>query len=378
MDAVLTLLAALAAIAWLGLLALPWRPWDTRERLEPKPGEHDLSAVTVLIPARNEADHVAETVAAVRAQGPGLRIWVIDDQSEDDTAARARAAGAEVLTGHPPPPGWSGKLWALEEARRRVRTSLILQLDADITLEPGVLPALLDLREQGYSVASAMALLPTGNPVQRLLLPAYVWFFKLLYPFSLANSHRRGHAAAAGGCLLIDRHLLDNLGGYRSIAGALIDDCALAAEVKRRGSRTWVGLSHEVISRRDCSRLGQVRDLVARTAYTQLGHSPAWLLAATTLMLVLFWAPPLAWFGGPGARIAGTLALIASMAAYTPMLRYYRLSALWVLGLPITALLYLWMCWVSAWRHWSGGGAEWKGRRYPGGMHPADSDDRPA
>lgn len=377
MDALLTLLAILAAIAWLGLLALPWRPWDTRERLDSKPGEHDLSAVTVLIPARNEADHIAETVAAVRAQGPGLRIWVIDDQSEDDTAARARAAGAEVLTGHPPPPpGWSGKLWALEQARRRVPTSLILQLDADITLRPGVLPALLDLREQGYSVASAMALLPAGNVVQRLLLPAYVWFFKLLYPFELANSRSRRHAAAAGGCLLIDRHLLADFGGYRSIARELIDDCALAAQAKRRGSRTWVGLSHDVISRRDCSRLGQVRDLVARTAYTQLRHSPGWLLAVTALMLVLFWVPPLAWLGGVGAGIAGAVAWVASMAAYVPLLRFYRLSPLWALGLPITALLYLWMCWVSAWRHWWGRGAEWKGRRYPPGVGSTGLGDR--
>lgn len=356
----------LAAALWLALLLAPWRPWSTRDRVAARatvsPG--DLSMLTVLIPARDEAAHIRATVEAVQAQGIGHRIMVIDDQSSDGTGDQARAAGAEVIRGEPPPPGWTGKLWALEQGRRQVETPLILQLDADIELAPGLLTVLLSRQAGGRALVSVMALLPTDTFVQRLLLPAYVWFFMLLYPFRLANGAGRRFAAAAGGCLLIQSQALAQLGGYAAIRGAVIDDCALAAAVKRQGGRIWIGLSRDVISRRGCRTLGQIRDLVARTAYTQLGHSTALLLALTVLMAWLFWLPLLALPVTGSAALAGLVAWLAAALAYLPLLRFYRLSPLWGLTLPVIAGLYLWMSWVSAWRHWRGRGAQWKGRHY--------------
>ncbi len=359
-----------AAMVWLSLLLVPWRPWSVRERLIARPDQRaaDLSELTVLIPARDEARHIAATVTAARAQGAGHRIVVIDDQSSDDTAELARAAGAEVLSGSAPPSGWTGKLWALEQSRQSVATPAILQLDADIELGPGVLPALLAKRREGHALVSLMALLPSGNLVQKLLLPAYVWFFMLLYPFRLANGPSPRFAAAAGGCLMVDTAVLAGIGGYGAIRGAVIDDCSLAAAIKRAGGRTWIGLSRETVSRRGCRTLAQVRDLVARTAYTQLRHSTAALVAVSLLMLWLFWLPPAALAMGGGTAVFATAAWLAPALAYVPLLRFYRLSPLWALALPLIAALYLWMSWVSAWRHWRGRGAQWKGRHYGVGV----------
>lgn len=367
-------LSLATGLAWLALLLVPWRPWSTAERLMAtvSNGPADLSEVTVLIPARDEANHIAATVAAVRAQGVGHRIIVIDDQSTDGTAEAARCAGAEVITGQPLAAGWTGKLWALEQGRRQVVSPLILQLDADIELRPGVIPALLKRHASGYGLVSVMAMLPAISPIQKLLLPAYVWFFMLLYPFRLANGPSPRFAAAAGGCLLIQTDVLATLGGYEAIRGRVIDDCALAAAAKRRGARTWIGLSEQVISHRTCQTVAHVRDLVARTGFTQLGHSTMALVALTAVMLWLFWlplaalyvGPTLSWTVFPWAAVAGAAAWLAMVLAYAPLLAFYGLSPAWGLVLPITAALYLWMTWVSAWRHWRGRGAQWKGRTY--------------
>ncbi len=370
----LSWLALAAACSWIALLLVPWRPWSTSEHLvvTSPTGPADLSEVTVLIPARDEASHIAATVAAVRAQGVGHRIIVIDDQSRDGTAEAARHAGAEVIAGQPLAAGWTGKLWALEQGRRQVVSPLILQLDADIELRPGVISALIKRQAAGYGMVSVMAMLPAVATIQKLLLPAYVWFFMLLYPFRLANGPSPRFAAAAGGCLLIQSRVLAKLGGYEAIRGRVIDDCALAAAVKRRGARTWIGLSRDVISRRNCQGVPQVRDLVARTAFTQLGHSTALLLVLTAVMLVLFWlplvllyfAPAASWTAFPWSALVGATAWLAMVMAYAPLLAFYGLSSLWGLTLPIIAALYLWMTWVSAWRHWRGRGAQWKGRTY--------------
>ncbi|HBK55881.1 MAG TPA: glycosyl transferase [Xanthomonadales bacterium] len=358
-----------ALLAWVVLLALPWRPWSPGEPLQARPsdGPVDLSDLTVLIPARDEAELIATTVAAVRSQGVGHRILVIDDGSSDGTADFARAAGAEVIEAVPLATGWTGKLWALEQGRRQVVSPLILQLDADIELRPGVLPALVERFSEGLGLASIMAVLPTRTLVQRLLLPAYVWFFMLLYPFRLANGTATRSSAAAGGCLLVRADALQAIGGYRAIRHAVIDDCALAAAIKRAGHRTWIGLSRDVISRRACTTIAEVRDLVARTAYIQLRRSPMLLVACTLAMAWLFLLPPLLPLIDPTAPLHLTVAIgvgVAMVFGYGPLLNFYRLSPLWALALPVTAGLYLWMTWVSAWRHWRGHGAQWKGRRY--------------
>jgi len=370
-----------AASAWILLLLTPWRAWSTREQLSPN--EDDLTAtspeqqycfeqLTVLVPARNEAEGLGRTLAAIRAQSSRVRIIVIDDESTDDTAKIARAAGAMVIQGSSPPSGWTGKLWALEQGRQYVTTHWVLQLDADIELAPGMLQALFRQqrscgRRRGYDLVSIMALLPVDGFWQRFLLPAYVWFFKLIYPFRLSNSQRPWVAAAAGGCILIRRQILQRIGGYGALRYAVIDDCTLARCCKNAGGTTWIGLSREVVSHRASESLTDLADLVARTAFTQLRHSIALLLLVSALLILTFWLPVwnVLWPTSPlTIRALGAAALMAAMGAYIPLLRFYRLSLVDALALPLVASLYLWMTWLSAWRHWRGVGAQWKGRSY--------------
>lgn len=373
MSSVLLGATVISALMWCLLLVLPWRPWSTRERIEPEPDAAvaDIAAadITVLIPARNEAAHIAATVSALRMQARHLRIIVIDDESSDGTGQLARDAGAEVIQGRPPPIGWTGKLWALEQGCQRVASNWILQVDADIHFTLGMLSALIHRQQQGYDLVSVMALLPTVTFWQRMLLPAYVWFFKLLYPFHLSNGPRKRFAAAAGGCILLRREVLERIGGYAVLRHAVIDDCTLAACCKQAKARTWLGLSRGVVSRRASASFSDIKHLVARTAYTQLRHSVLLLLAASALLMQGFWlAPVIVWLTGVDVptRVLAVMAWLAMMLAYVPLLRYYRLSPLWALSLPLIATLYLWMTWVSAWRHWRGQGAIWKGRHYHG------------
>jgi hopene-associated glycosyltransferase HpnB len=361
----------LAALGWVGLLLLPWRPWSTREQLEPA-GETpaaDLSDVTVLIPARNEADVIGRTVRALRSQGQQPRVVLIDDQSTDGTAAAAREAFAcdlRLVEGAPLPPGWAGKLWALEQGRRLSETPLLLLLDADIELAPGMMTALKrKLDEDHLDLVSVMAALRMETFWEKLLVPAFIYFFKLLYPFSLGNSPRSRLGVAAGGCVLVKSEMLRRIGAFESLRSALIDDCTLARKVKDAGGRTWIGLSHSVRSHRAYAGLAGLWNMVARSAFTQLRYSIWVLLATTAAMVFAFWLPcaGLA-VGSAGARTAAAVGLAAMMASYYPTLRYYGRSPLWALTLPLIGTLYLLMTWSSAFRYWRGRRSEWKGRVY--------------
>ena len=365
----MTTVAAAAAACWLILLLLPWRLWSVREQLsaDETAAERDLSAITVLIPARDEADTIATTVRAAASQGKNLRIIVIDDQSGDATAQLAAAAGAEVIAGQALPQGWTGKLWALQQGLEQVRSDYILQLDADILLAPGMLTALHEkIMRQQLTLVSIMALLPTTNLWQRVLLPAYVWFFKLLYPFALVNSTNRRFAAAAGGCILLRRQALLDMGAYRALRGAIIDDCTLATAIKRQGGHIWLGLSRAVSSCRSSDSPAEIGKLISRTAFTQLQHSTLLLLLTSMAMLVLFWAPILALlFATTGGKVIAALAIACMLICYLPLLRFYRLAASYALLLPLIAVFYLLHTWLSAIHHWRGRGAEWKQRHYP-------------
>ena len=367
-------LAAAGAAIWLCILVLPWQPWRVRERLEPEPAgdgaEAGLADVTVLIPARDEAAVVGDTLAALGQQGRGLRVILVDDRSTDGTAEVARRAATgslslDIYGGAPLADGWTGKLWALEQGRRHVETHLVLLLDADITLRPGMVRALLAKRqESGAALVSVMAALRMQRGWERLLLPAFIFFFRLLYPFHLANKPSRWVAAAAGGCVLMETAALDRIGGFDAIRGALIDDCALARAVKNAGLRTWVGVTCGAVSHRAYPTLDAVWQMVARTAYTQLRYSPALLLLCTLLMALAFWAP-IAGLAGPlAAQIAAATGLVAMAVCYVPTLRYYRLSPAWALTLPLIGTLYLAMTWHSALRDWGGRRSVWKGRVY--------------
>ncbi len=364
-------LFAIPAILWLAVAFLPWRPWSNREVLEAVSPcrREDLSGVTVLIPARDEARVIGRTLSSVAAQGDGLSVVLVDDGSTDGTAERARLAGPEglrVVAGVPPPPGWSGKLWALEQGRRRVRTAYTLLLDADIELAPGMICALLGkMRKEGISFLSLMAAPPMGSFREKLLLPAFVYFFKLLYPFRLANSPSSRVAAAAGGCILMETRLFEGIGGLETIKEELIDDCALARRVKEAGGSTWVGVTRSVRTVRPYNGLGEIRDMVARTAYTQLRYSGVLLALCTVVMAVAFLLPVagLASASGP-ARWASAGALGVMCLTYMPTLAFYGRSPAWSLCLPGIAMLYLFMTWTSAVRFWKGERSRWKGRVY--------------
>jgi len=336
----------LEAFAWAGLalwlvvLLLPWQPWRARESLE-----------------------------AVEGAAPDL-------SSVDETAAVARrfaADGVRVVPGQPLPSGWTGKLWALEQAAGRAETPLLLLLDADIELRPGMVAALVQrMQRDDRALVSVMAWLRMQSWWERLLMPAFVWFFGLLYPFALANRPGARTAAAAGGCILLQRNWLQTIGGFAAIRHALIDDCTLAGRIKRAGGSVWVGLTHGAISHRAFSGLADVARMVSRTAFAQLRHSYALLAICVLLMLAAFpmpWAAFL-WSDPPAARVAALFAGLLPLGLYLPILRFYGLPLAWSLGLPLAGCLYLGMTIASAWRHARGGGAHWRGRDYANGDLP--------
>jgi hopene-associated glycosyltransferase HpnB len=374
--------SALALVAWLAVLAAPWQPHRTRERLEADPSDEgaDLASVTVLIPARDEAEVIGRTIAALARQGRGLVAVLVDDQSADGTAevvARAAAsAGAErlsvrVIGGAPLPSGWAGKLWALEQGLATVDRPFLLLLDADIELAPGMLAGLLRAaHERSASLVSIMAELACATFCEKLLAPAFVFFFKLLYPFALANDPAKRTAAAAGGCMLVRTAELRAIGGFAAIRGAIIDDCSLAAKLKANRQRIWLGMSRSVRSLRSYSDVGEFWRMVSRSAFTQLRYSTALLLLATALLVVTLLLPPVASavFLCSGGRVGGAglgvLAWAAATGAYWPTVRFYRLAGPWTLTLPLAATLFLAMTWSSAIGYWRGTRATWKNRSY--------------
>ena len=359
-----------AAIFWIAVLIPPVRPTATREKLDAKDSDRaaDSGEITALIPARNEAGTIERTLSTLRQQGQDIEIIVIDDQSTDQTARIvANQPGAiRLIEGTPTPPGWLGKVWALEQGLAEVKTPLVLLLDADIELVPGIVAALqekLDLEQ--LALVSVMARLRTSSAWERLLVPAYIYFFKLLYPFKLVNSRRTHVAAAAGGCMLMRKAVLSQIGGFAALRGAIIDDCALAGLVKRAGYPIWLGLTNSVRSIRAYETLADFWNLVTRSAFAGLRFSVSRLLICTAAMLILFCVPVVAPFVVHGtAGYAGVVATIAMLISYLPVLRFYSLNPARVLTLPLVAIGYLAMTWNSALRYWFGKPTIWKDRAY--------------
>jgi len=377
-DPIWAALAATGAAVWLAILLQPWQPWRIREVLDADEalahGTADLSDITVLIPARNEADVIRGTIDALANQGSGLRVIVVDDQSDDGTADAARRASdaadgltLDVITGAPLPDGWAGKMWALEQARNHATTPLVLLLDADIELAPGLLATLKMRRlKTGARFISLMANLRMVGIWEKLLMPAFVFFFKLLYPFQLSNNQNKWVAAGAGGCVLTDSALLAEMGGFGAIRNAIIDDCALAGEARRANVQTWIGLTHSVCSTRPYGGLASIWNMVARSAFTQLRYSLPLLLLCTLVLVIACWLPVIAIFVSPALvpKMIGAGAFVGMMAAYGPTLGYYRRGPLWAATMPLIGTLYLAMTWGSAWRYWRGARSQWKGRTY--------------
>jgi hopene-associated glycosyltransferase HpnB len=335
-----------------------------------------LPAVVAVIPARNEAVVVGEAIRSLAAQDYGgeFHIVLADDGSSDGTADRARAAcGSELLTvvrGAPLPDGWTGKLWAVSQgvavAAMRAPEFLLLT-DADISHPPGNLRDLVErARRDGYDLVSYMARLRCRTAAERALMPAFVFFFFLLYPPAWISDPRRATAGAAGGCMLVRREALERIGGIDAIRGAWIDDCALAAAIKRGGGKVWLGVSGQTRSLRGYAGFGDAGRMISRSAFTQLHHS-AWLLAAAVAGLLLTYVvpPALALAASGRARWLGVAAWLAMAFCYWPALRFFGRPAYQAAGLPLVALFYLGATVHSAWQWWRGGGGEWKGRSQP-------------
>ena len=397
---VLTAVSSGVLGAWCWLALARGAFWLTDQRLEsgarepPEPARQ-CHTVAVVVPARNEADVLPRTLPTLLGQEyrGALRVFLVDDGSEDGTAGVAlQAASATgcaerltVVTARPRPEGWTGKVWALAqgvEASRDSGSEYLLFTDADIAHPPDSLASLVHkARTDGLDMVSLMAHLRVATVWDRLLVPAFVYFFGKLYPFRWVNDSGRSTAAAAGGCILVRREAVERVGGLESIARELIDDCALARRVKHgSGPSTgavWLGLSREVASVRVYETLRPMWDTVARTAYAQLGYSPVRLAGAVAGMVALYATPPLAAAGGTVALVLGrdvlggwlTVGGIGAWtlmaATYLPMLGWYRVSPVFAPLLPITAFLYTLMTVDSALRSWRGQGGAWKGRTYP-------------
>jgi len=361
----------LAAAMWLALLLVPWRPWATSERMESDVGPDgcDLHEVTVLMPARNESDVIGRALAALARQGGDLRIIVIDDASDDGTAivaARADLPGLTILQAPPLPPGWTGKLWALEQGRLQVETPYILLLDADIWVAPGLVATLLHkAQHERLALVSLMAAPAMQGLWDRWLMPVFIYFFKLLYPFRLAHAKESRYAAAAGGCLLVSRGALADIGGFGALKGAVIDDCTLAARIKHRAQGAiWIGLTHSAKMMRSPS-LRDVWRMVARTAFTQLRYSFVLLALCAAVMVLVFVIPVigLVW-GGLYGRLTALMALIFMISSYIPTARFYaQPRTAWAL-LPLAGLAFLLMTFTSALWYARGVRSRWKGRAY--------------
>ncbi|HEX4569215.1 MAG TPA: glycosyltransferase [Dongiaceae bacterium] len=373
------LVGALSLAIWAYLLFARGGFWRATERddlsASRQPADAE-AAVTAVIPARDEADAVGRAVSSLLSQRPALDVVLVDDQSSDGTAEAAGRAAAElgasdrlrVLSGRPLPGGWTGKLWALQQGidhvlSRSAPAEFLLLTDADIAYAPDSLAALVaEAKAEGLVLNSRMAKLCCTNPAERALIPAFIFFFQMLYPFAWVNQPTRAIAAAAGGCMLLRREALLAAGGIESIRGELIDDCALARRMKAKGPIRLM-LTERVRSLRPYAGIGEIRRMVARSAYAQLRYSPLLLLGTAAGMALTYLAPPLlALFGGGAVRLLGLASWAAMAFAFQPVLRFYRLSPLWGLALPAIATVYFAFTLDSAWQHWHGRGGFWKGR----------------
>ncbi len=382
---------------WVGLFFFRGGFWRVAPRLDAAPrgcvqtGSRTPS-VAAVIPARNEADILPETLPTVVAQEyeGAFHVTLVDDQSTDATAAVAQEIAKVVgqsdrlttLRGEPLPPGWTGKVWALAQGSRQGEPSnsdYLWFTDADIAHDAGVLRALVDKAESGeLDLVSVMACLRVDSRWDRLLIPAFVYFFAKLYPFQFVRDPRRRTAGAAGGCVLVRRQVLEEAGGVEAFRSALIDDCALGRLIKRHGGRIWLGYTSSVRSVRTYGSLRSTWDMVARSAYDQLQYSPLILVGTVLGMILLYAVAPLATLGGlvaaalgvPGAvwlALIGGIAWSLMTASFLPILDHHGAGRWPAIFLPVAGSLYTAMVLSSAWRHRTGRSGSWKGRTRGGG-----------
>ncbi len=373
--------AAVSLAAWIYLIVFHGGFWITSRYNDlPEPASRsDWPEIVTVIPARDEAPNIGNCIRSILSQpyAGTLSVILVDDQSSDGTAALAMAAAAEigaadrltVLPGNSPPAGWTGKLWALKQGLSRVEArdvapSYILLTDADIVYSGDVLPRLVTRAEtQGLTMTSVMARLRCESFAERFLIPAFIFFFQMLYPFSWVTRRDRATAAAAGGCILARWSALHEAGGIDAIRGSLIDDCAMGGLLKSRGP-VWLGFSKGVSSVRPSDTFEDVGQMISRSAYAQLGYSPLLLAGTVLAMAVVYLAPVLigCFGGGSVSQVMALVAWVLMAFAFQPTLRYYQRSPIWGLILPAIAFTYLIYTLNSAYQYYRGRGGMWKGR----------------
>jgi hopene-associated glycosyltransferase HpnB len=368
----------LALLIWLSLALFRGGFWRLTNCFLPERSEGRGSArVAAVIPARNEAESIVSAVSSLLSQNyaGSICVFVVDDDSTDGTASLAMDAAVSVdarerltvLRSEPLQPGWTGKLWAVSQGIQEAmkwNPDYLLLTDADIVHDTSNVAQLVAwAEEQSLDLTSLMVKLHCVSIAEKLLMPAFVYFFFLLYPPRWTSQAKRRTASAAGGCMLVRPAALERIGGIQAIRGEIIDDCALARTLKQTGSRLWIGLSKSTQSRRAYGSFGEIGQMISRTAFNQLRHSPA-LLAGTIAGLIVTYLLPamLLVTGRPLAAILGGAAWLLMAVTYLPMVRFYRLPIIWALMLPFAAMFYMAATVHSAWKHWTGRGGEWKGR----------------
>lgn len=357
--------------AWLYLTLLHGRFWilpkTPRQRLTPVP------RVAVIVPARNEAEVIEQSLSSLLQQeyAGEFHIFLVDDHSSDETKYLAEGflkqfpGRLTIVAGKPLPPGWSGKVWAMQqgwEAAQSFNPEYVFLTDADIEHNRDMLYRMVTTAYDRYELVSMMVLLHCERFAEKLFIPAFVYFFFLLYPPRWVASRRRKMAGAAGGCILVRADSLRKAEAFTSIRGEIIDDCSLARQVKAAGGRIRLGVTVHSRSIR-AYRAEDIRRMISRTAFNQLGHSALRLIVCIAGMLAVFIGPFFALFAeSDEAQAMAAIACLLMFLTYVPMVRYYRLFPLYALTLPVAAIFYMYATVRSALSYWSGRGGEWKGR----------------
>ena len=361
------MIALLSLSIWVYLFLAHGRFWSSEPELAPA-APAECPDVDVVVPARDEAQTIGPVIASLLGQDYAgkFRIFLVDDDSADETALRAGSApNLYVIRGAPKPAGWSGKLWALQQGVEASTAPVLFLTDADIVHDPRHLSTLVTrLSEAGVAMVSEMVRLNCTSLAERALVPAFVYFFQMLYPFARVNDPRSRVAAAAGGTIMIHGEALERIGGIAAIKNTLIDDVALARAVKA-GGPIYLGHSALAVSIRAYPRFADIWRMISRTAFTQLRYSSL-LLLVTLLGLTLVWLVPVAAviFGHGVEAGCGLAAFALAAMTYMPTLARYRCSRLWSLALPLIALFYMAATLGSALNYWRGAGASWKDRAY--------------
>lgn len=376
MSLLATSVAVLTVATWFYLVFARGAFWRIQSA---KPVARDRpefpGVVVAVVPARNEAEVIGPVVTSLLSQSVAMPVILVDDDSTDGTADVARRAaekagkadGLIVIPGKPLPSGWTGKLWSMHQGIERARAmnpAWLLLVDADVVHGPETVANLGMIASQGpHDLVSFMVKLHCESLAEKLLIPAFVYFFFMLYPPAWTRDTRRSTAGAAGGCMLVRTETVDRAGGLRSIRGAVIDDCSLARLLKQHGGRLWIGLTDQSRSLRRYETFSQIERMISRTAFNQLKHSSLLLLGTVAGMVITYLAPLLLLLTHSKLTIfAGAATWAAMTVTYSSMVRYYRLNAAWALTLPIAALFYLGSTIHSALNYWSGRGGNWKGR----------------